>query len=189
LADELQVTNKEQANRQCFERMLDIGFVAGEALLINQHTEKLWEEINTLNLDDIWDFYNNASYDEKLSSLDMLDALKSFMNTGNLEAKLIGLVVTTEVLAEHDENQDNRSGKYWHNKRLAGNSLNDLQKEVADNYLQTQYYREFLSFLRSDLFNSGPFILPSPLTLKIFVGNLMLIRIKNGLHIFLKPLI
>jgi hypothetical protein len=168
LADELQVTNKEQANRQCFERMLDIGFVAGEALLINQHTEKLWEEINTLNLDDIWDFYNNASYDEKLSSLDMLDALKSFMNTGNLEAKLIGLVVTTEVLAEHDENQDNRSGKYWHNKRLAGNSLNDLQKEVADNYLQTQYYREFLSFLRSDLFNSGPVILPSPLTLKNF---------------------
>ncbi len=28
LTDELQVTNKEQANRQCFERMLDIGFVA-----------------------------------------------------------------------------------------------------------------------------------------------------------------
>jgi len=168
LAEELQVTNKEQANRQCFERMLDIGFVAGDALLINQHTEKLWEELDTLNLDDIWDFYNNASYDEKLSSLDMLDALKSFMNTGNLEAKLIGLVVTTEVLTEHDENRDNRSGKYWHNKRLAGNSLNDLQKEVADNYLQTQCYREFLSFLWSDLFNSGPVILPSPSTLKDF---------------------
>ena len=86
------VTNIELANRQCFERMQQIEFVASDALLISKRVEKLWEELNTLNLDDIWDFYNHASYDEKLSSLDMLDALKSFMNTGNLEAKLIGLV-------------------------------------------------------------------------------------------------
>jgi hypothetical protein len=162
------VTNIELANRQCFERMQQIEFVASDALLISKRVEKLWEELNTLILDDVWHFYNHAPYDEKLSSLDILDALKSFMNIGNLEAKLIGLVLTTEVLAEYEENPDNRSGEYWQKKRLAGNSLNDLQKEVADNYLQVQCYREFLSFIWSDLLNSDPVILPSPSTLKKF---------------------
>jgi hypothetical protein len=98
----------------------------------------------------------------------MLAALKLLVAEGNLEARLIGLVLVTEVLTEFEEEPDNRSGEYWQNKRLAGNSLNDLQKEVADNYLQIQCYRELLEFICSEALNSGPVLFPSPSKLKKF---------------------
>jgi hypothetical protein len=162
------IVSTEQASRYCFDRMLKIGFDAGVALLISKHSEKLLEELNNIDLDDVWYFYNNASYEEKLLSGKMLDALKQLIAEGNLEARLIGLVLITEVLVEYEEDPDNRSGEYWQNKKLAGNSLNDLQKEVAGNYLQIQCYGELLEFLCSEALNSGPVLFPSPSSLKKF---------------------
>lgn len=163
-----QIVSTEQASRYCFDRLLKIGFDAGDALLISRSSEKLLEELNNIDLDDVWYFYNNASYEEKLLPGNMLDALKQLIAEGNLEARLIGLVLVTEVLAEFEEDPDNRSGEYWQNKRLAGNSLNDLQKEVAGNYLQIQCYRELLEFICSEAINSGHVLFPSPSTLKKF---------------------
>jgi hypothetical protein len=165
---EITVEDIEQANRRCFERMEHLGFDAGEALLISKRTEKLWEELNNIDINDIWHFYTNNSFEEKLLSPNMLEALKLLITEGNLEARLIGLVLVAEVLAEFEENPDNRSGEYWQNKRLTCNSLNDLQKEVADNYLQIQCYRELLEFLCSEDLNSGPVLFPSPSVLKKF---------------------
>jgi hypothetical protein len=165
---EITVEDIEQANRRCFERMEHLGFDAGDALLISKRTDKLWEELNNVDINDIWHFYTNASYEEKLLSLYMLEALKPLISEGNLDARLIGLVLATEVLVEYEEEPDNRSGEYWHNKRLAGNSLNDLQTEVADNYLHIQHYRKILEFLCSEALNSSPVLFPSPSALKIY---------------------
>jgi hypothetical protein len=168
LAGVQQIVSTDQASRDCFDRMLKIGFDADDALLISRSSEQLSEELNNIDLDDVWYFYNNASYEEKLLSPSMLAALKLLVAEGNLEARLIGLVLVTEVLTEFEEEPDNRSGEYWQNKRLAGNSLNDLQKEVADNYLQIQCYRELLEFICSEALNSVPALFPSPSKLKKF---------------------
>jgi hypothetical protein len=101
-----------------------------------------------------------------LQSPNILEALKLLIIDGNLEARLIGLVLVTEVLAEYEEDPDNRSGEHWQNKRLAGNSLNDLQKEVADNFIQIQCYRELLEFLCSEAINHSHVLFPSPSALK-----------------------
>ena len=166
--DKTQITDDERAKGQCFERLLEIGFNAEDALVISLTMTNLWENLSDRRVDDIWHFYLNTDFEERLSSSDILNIIKSLIAKGDLEAKLIGLVLTTEVLVEYKEDPNNRSGEYWHNKRLENHKLNDLQAEVADNYLHTQCYREFLEFLYSDLINSGHVILPSPSALKSF---------------------
>lgn len=170
-ADVQQIVNSEQACQHCFNRILKIGFDVGDALLISKRTEKLLEELNNIDLDDVWYFYCHASYEEKLASSSMLEALKALINKDNMDARLIGMVLVTEILAEFEEDPDNRSGEHWQNKRLTGSLLNNMQEEVADNYLKIQCYTEFLEFLYSVFLNSRTIILPSPLALKRFNGK------------------
>ncbi len=160
--DKTLITDDELAKGQCFDRMVGMGCDAADALVVSQHMTKLYEALGDLNLDDIWDFYIGSSYDERLQSSHILEGVKVLIESGDIQAKLIGLVLTTEVLAEYEENPDNRSGKYWHNKRLANDPLNGMQAEVADSYLHTQCYREFLDFLLSGIFNKELPVLPSP---------------------------
>ena len=179
LANEFPVCNDELAKRKCFERMLDIGFVAGDALLISQHTEKLWAEYNNIDLDDLWHFYMNSSFEERLPSSSIVKNIKSLAQKGDREAALMGLILTTEVLAEYEDNPDNRSGEYWYKKRLANNSLNDMQAEVADNYQHAQCYRELLDFLLTGYVSAEQPVLPSPSIIKAFTN-----KFDDGLRIW-----
>lgn len=75
-----QIVSTEQASSACFDRMLKIGFDVSDALLISRQSEKILEELNNIGLDDVWYFYNNASYEEKLLSQNMLEALNRQSN-------------------------------------------------------------------------------------------------------------
>lgn len=169
--DKTQITDDEQAKGQCFERMLEIAFNAEDALVISQSMTNLWEKLSDRRLDDIWHFYVNTGYEERLLSSDVLTMIKPLVVSGDLEAKLISLVLTTEVLAEYQEDPDNRSAEYWHEKRITGNSLNGLQAEVANNYLHIQCYREFMDFLCSSFLHNESSILPSSSVINAFTNK------------------
>jgi len=169
--DKTQITDDEIAKRRCFDRMGELGFDAADALVASQYLTTLQDGLCELSLDGIWQFYLSTSYEERLASPSILETIMSLVQKGDLQAKLIGLVLATEVLAEYQEDPDNRSGEYWHKKRLINQKLNDLQAEVADNYSNTQCYREFLDFLWSDLLNSGPLVLPSVDVIKAYTNK------------------
>ncbi|MDP2560423.1 hypothetical protein [Psychrobium sp. 1_MG-2023] len=164
-ADEFQLTDEELATGRCFERMLDMSFGAANALLISQHTAKLWGELNNISVDDIWHYYVNSSYEERLASSRTLEIIKALAQKQDVEAKLIGLVLTAEVLAEYEDDLDNRSGEYWHSKRLANHKLSDIQLGIANNYLHIQCYRELVEHLLNDCNNESS-LLPSPSSIK-----------------------
>ncbi|WP_077339112.1 hypothetical protein [Pseudocolwellia agarivorans] len=156
------VDNLELANRQCFERLQGLGFDAGESLQVCQHIEQAWEHFNNVSLDNIYTFYMNATFEEALASTSMLNVLTSLVDENDTEASLMGLVFSAQLLAEYDEDPDNRSGEYWYNKKLANHTLNELQSEVAGRYNLVSSYREFFNSLLKKLEACDDIELPSP---------------------------
>ena len=165
-SSEIKFDDIEQANRLCFERMQNIGFDASSALLICQRIEELGKQYNVISLDDIYEFYSEALFNETHHANQMLEALKGFVIKGDSNAVLLGLVFTTQLLNEYDEDPDNRSAEYWHNKLNANHALSSLQQEIANGYEYIKRYREFLNFLIAEIRGSKEAALPSPLSIK-----------------------
>lgn len=147
VATNFSVVNLERANRQCFERVLDLGFDAEESLQVCQRIQQAWEQFNIISLDDVYAFYAEASFEEALSATRMLNALTSLIDENDADAMLVGFVITAQILAEYEENPDNRSGEYWYNKKLVDQTLNQLQSEAADRYQKITPYRELFQHL------------------------------------------
>lgn len=166
VASNFRVENLELANRQCFERLEGLGLGAMVALQVCQRMQQAWEQFNIISLDDVYEFYAEASFEKALSETRMLSVLTSFIEENDSEAILVGLVVAAELLAEYEENPDNRSGEFWYNKKLAGHTLTGLQSDVAHQYQQIVPYRELLSLILMKFENSNGAILPSPSLLK-----------------------
>lgn len=166
IASNVNVDNLELANRQCFERVQYLGFDAGESLQVCKKIQQAWEQFNVISLDDIYAFYAEASFEEALSATRMLNVLTSLIDENDAEAILVGLVYSAQLLAEYEENPDNRSGEYWYNKKLANHTLNGLQSEVADRYQQIVPYRKLLTLLLGKFENSRDAMFPSPSILK-----------------------
>jgi len=162
----ISIEGLEFANRQCFERFQALGFDAGESLQVCQRIQQAWEQFNNITLDDIYAFYAKASFEEALSATRMLNALKSLIDENNAKAILVGLVIAAQVLAEYEENPDNRSGEYWLNKKLANQTLNQLQSEVAEQFQKIVPYRKLLTRILGKLENSNDTVLASPSILK-----------------------
>lgn len=104
----------------------------------------------------------------------MLEALKAFVASGNSDAVLLGLVFTTQLVNEYDEDPDNRSAEYWHKKLKANHELSNLQHEVAMGYEYIKPYRELLDFLLVAISDSKKIVLPSPLSIKEVTQNSMM---------------
>lgn len=166
VASNFKVENLELANRQCFERLEGLGLGARIALQVCQRIQQAWEQFNIISLDDVYAFYAEASFEEALSETRMLRDLTSFIDENDSEAILVGLVVAAELLAEYEENPDNRSGEFWYNKKLAGHTLSSFQSDVADQYQKIVPYRELLSLILMKFENSNGAVLPSPSLLK-----------------------
>lgn len=166
VASNVNVEDLELANIQCFERMEVLGFDAMESLQLCQRIQQVWEQFNSISLNDIYTFYAGASFEEALSATRMLNVLTSQINENDSKAILVGLVIAAQILAEYEENPDNRSGKYWYSKKLANHSLNGLQSEVAEQYQQIAPYRKLLTLLLEKLENSHDAVLPRPSSLK-----------------------
>ena len=147
VAIQIKVDDIELAQGQCFERMLGLELPTKHALLISQQILRLWQQYDSITLDDIYAYYCEASDDDAHKSFRMLDELKSAVEKGNEEAMLLALVVTAQLLVQYDEDPDNRSGEYWYNKKLVNQTLNQLQSEVADRYQQITPYRELFQHL------------------------------------------
>ena len=92
----------------------------------------------------------------------MLNVLTSLVDENNAEAILVGLVIAAQMLAEYEENPDNRSGEYWYNKKLANQTLSEFQSQVADQYQQIVPYRKLLTLILGKFENSNDTMLPSP---------------------------
>jgi hypothetical protein len=165
-SSEIKFGDIEQANRLCFERMLNIGFDASSALLICQCMEELGEKNNTISLDEIYNFYDEALFEDTHLETRMLEALKAFVTSADSDAVLLGLVFTTQLVNEYDEDPDNRSAEYWHKKLKENHELSSFQHEVAMGYEYIKPYREFLDFLLVAISGSKTIILPSPSSLK-----------------------
>jgi hypothetical protein len=75
----------------------------------------------------------------------------------------LAIVICAQVISESQENPDNRSGEYWHNKRLAGVELNLLQEEVADHFSSMKSYFDLLKHVMT---HTQDFNLPSPIIIK-----------------------
>ncbi|WP_286270522.1 hypothetical protein [Thalassotalea hakodatensis] len=160
------VDDIEQAQGQCFERMLGLGLPAKHALLISQQMPRLWQQYDSITLDDIYAYYSEASYDDALKSTRMLDELKSAVENGSEEAMLLALVVTAQLLIQFDEDPDNRSGEYWYQKKLTNQKLNHFQLQVAEQYQQIMPYRELFQHLLTIFdVSEGP-VLHSPSTIE-----------------------
>jgi len=160
------IENHELANRRCFERVQGLGFDAGESLQVCQRIQQAWEQFNIISLDDVYAFYAEASFEEALSASRMLNALTSLIDENDAEAVLVAIVIAAQILATYEENPDNRSGEYWYNKKLANQTINELQSEVADQYQQIVPYRELLTLILRKVENSNDAVLPSPSILK-----------------------
>ena len=166
VASNFSVENLERANRQCFERLQGLGFDAEASLQVCQRVQHAWEQINIISLEDVYAFYAEASFEEALSATRMLNALTSLIDENDADATLVGFVIAAQLLAEYEKNPDNRSGEYWYNKKLANQTLNELQSEVAERYQLIALYRELLALLLKKLENSNDAVLPSPSVLK-----------------------
>lgn len=160
------IENHELANRRCFERVQGLGLDAGESLQVCQRIQQAWQQFNNITLDDVYAFYAEASFEEALSATRMLNVLTSLIDENDAEAVIVALVIAAQILAEYEENPDNRSGEYWYNKKLANQTLNELQSEVADQYQQIVPYRELLTVILRKFENSNDAVLPSPSMLK-----------------------
>lgn len=165
-SSEIKFGDIEQANRLCFERMQNIGFDASSALLICQRMEELDKQYNAISLDVIYNFYSEVLFEDTHLETRMLEALKAFVKSGDIDAVLLGLVFTTQLLNEYDEDPDNRSAEYWHKKLEANHELSSLQHEVAMGYKYIKPYREFLDFLIVAISDSKKVVLPSPSSIK-----------------------
>tara|TARA_R110000751_G_scaffold307898_2_gene434285 strand:+ start:63155 stop:64030 length:876 start_codon:yes stop_codon:yes gene_type:complete len=143
-----------------------IGFDVGNALLVCQSMEKVWKQYDTISLDDIYSFYSESSFEEELLEKRILETLKSLIVSGDSEAILMAVVFTAQMLAEYEENPDNRSGEYWYKKLLANEELSSMHREVAEEYQYILSYQEFFEFLRLELANSSVITLPSPSIIK-----------------------
>ena len=166
VATVIKVDEAELANKQCFERMQDMGFDVGSALLICQCMEKVWEKYDVISIDDIYTFYSESSLDKTFEEKRILETLRSLVSSGNREAILMSIVFTAQLLTEYKEDPDNRSGEYWCKKLLANNELNSMQREVAEEYQHIMPYQEFFEFLHLELANSSEVALPSPSIIK-----------------------
>ncbi|MDN4502229.1 hypothetical protein QX776_07430 [Alteromonadaceae bacterium BrNp21-10] len=162
----IRVDDVELAKRQCLERMQGIGFDVGNALLICQSMENVWEQYDTISLDDIYSFYSEPSFEKEYLEKRILETLKSLIVSGDSEAILMGVVFTAQILAEYEENPDNRSGEYWYKKLLANEELSSMHREVAEEYQHILSYQEFFEFLRLELANNSVITLPSPSIIK-----------------------
>lgn len=154
-------TEIEIAKGRCFERALGLNFHAEIALLASQNISKKLDfhqqfKIQTERLSH--HLYN----DGEINDSTILSALKSLIDEEVSEANLLAVVICAEEVSFYQENPDNRSGAYWHNKRLAGTHLNTLQLEVADHYLSVKGYIDLLKYIKSD--KSLNF--PSPCTIQ-----------------------
>lgn len=165
-SSEIKFGDIEQANRLCFERMLNIGFDASSALLICQRMEELGKQYNAISLDDIYNFCGEELFEDMHLQTRMLEALKAFVTSGDSDAILLGLVFTTQLVHEYDEEPDNRSAEYWHKKLKANHELSSLQHEVAMGYEYIKPYREFLDFLLVAISDSRTIVMPSPSSVK-----------------------
>lgn len=166
IASNVNVGNLELAKRLCFERARNLGFDAGESLQVCLKIQQIWEEYSDISVSDIYAFYSGASFEDMLRDTRMLDALSSFVDASDKEAALVGLVFTAQLMAEYDEDPDNRSGEYWYNKKIAKHKLNQLQTEVAERYQQIAPYREFFKLLLEKFESEHDVILPSPVAIR-----------------------
>ena len=163
------VESIELANRHCFERLQGLGFDAGESIQVCQQIEEAWQQFNSISLDDIYTYYMADCSGDTVSATVMLEALSPFIKANDLDAILVGLVITTQELIIYSENPDNKSGEYWYEKRLANFELNMLQSEVAERYHEILPYKELLKLVIEKLEQNRDLNIPSPLPLKAIV--------------------
>lgn len=139
---------KELAQGQCFERALELNFDASNSLLVSEciaqqmniscqlkiQLEKVFHHIESIKCSDAKIDYDGA----------VIFSLKLLIDEGSSEACFLAIVICTDVVSAYKEDPDNRSAEYWHNKRLVGAKLNELQEEVADNFVHVKDYSDLL---------------------------------------------
>jgi hypothetical protein len=158
------VTNdtNEIAKGQCFDRALELNFDASNSLLVSKCIAQQLD----VSLQSKIQFEKVVRYlesDDELNNALILNSLKSLIDEGFGEASLLAIVICAQVISESQENPDNRSGEYWHNKRLAGVELNLLQEEVADHFSSLKSYFDLLKYVMTQTQDLN---LPSPIKIK-----------------------
>jgi hypothetical protein len=155
----------EAANQLCFARAVSLGFSAKHAAIICNSVELCFAPsiLAALQFDKLYQRYINVSDSYASLPKDFLGSVSQLIELDLPEAYLLAVIVCHEFICEYYEHSDNRQGKYWFEKRAAGQSLNLLQAEVADDYFEEKAYFDLLERLTE---KSSAFIMPAPLSVK-----------------------
>ncbi len=155
----------ENAQAQCFDRSIALGFDATIALasckIINRELIKLLQ--NTTQLEKlIQEIENNPAQ----ISNSILASLSSLIDENCAETRLFALVMCLGEISHYEDDPDNRGGEYWHGKQLSGNKLNSFQLQVAEHFVYVKRFKDLLQIILKD---NNAANLPIPTNIKPIV--------------------
>jgi hypothetical protein len=154
------------ANRLCFDRATSLGFSSPDAVIICTAVELHFKPSVQTALQ-FEKLYQQYAVNDEVSDADLpkgfLGSVSQLVELDLPEAYLFAVVICYEFISDYYEDSDNRQGKYWFEKRAAGQVLNVLQTEVADDYFEVIEYFDLLELLSE---KSSAFVMPPPLSAK-----------------------
>ncbi|WP_042146311.1 MULTISPECIES: hypothetical protein [unclassified Pseudoalteromonas] len=174
---------KEQSQKQSFERALNLNYKTATALKITQSISDLNHSFEKPALENIAYYLkslNEAIYFDELEQFndvkeitrlhsDFINQLKVLIKQDSTDAILCALVLCTSVLSFYESDSDNRAGEYWHNKKLSGEQLSSFQNTIADNFKAMKLYKVFLSEITHETENFKTCNLNKPQSIKPFI--------------------
>ncbi|PKF62797.1 hypothetical protein CW745_05075 [Psychromonas sp. psych-6C06] len=157
----------ENAQAQCFDRSLALGFDAADGLTSCKIISNVLQQPlqNTLQIEKLIQELENSP---EVISKDVLASLSSLIGDNCAEARLLTLVMCLGEISFYEDNPDNRGGEYWHGKRLSGEKLNSFQLQVAEHFV---YVKRFKDLLQNILKDEHAANLPIPMNIKPIVSQ------------------